>query len=588
MSGVSTRADVTEYAQAEGIVSAGEVDGVPVFYAPSPGPAAAGLMFRVGMADEPLRLSGISHLIEHLVLHGDEVAGLHRNGMTADYVTHFVTSGSEAEIVQHLNRVCAALRELPLERLETERKILRTEEQGRANGVTAALRRERHGASGAAVMSYSELGIETITPHDLQAWASERFTRDNAVLWITGDSIPEGLDLRLPSGSWRPILPENEVLALPAWIKGGDGLIGIDVVVPHSPRSVLFAYLLRATLFRVLRVEGGLSYSIDVQIEQCGPDEIRVTIVADALPEQQAAVVGEIVDTLAALRVGRIDDHDLDVARATMLDTMDDRIPSPSLLATVAHAFLSGRSVVDADDRRRLIEEVTLDQLREQVDAYWEAALWRIPSGGVSWAGIAPAPRWSSSVVEGSWFAVSGSSAHLVVGEAGVSSSTPEGPSTVLFEDCVACLAWPDGRRILIGADAFVVEIEPTLVPLLDRERRDAIDAAVTAVMIARPPRSPWDIPQPPVDPVAPRRRGLGVWALVVGSWLGLFGLVGVAVGSELTGSVGQLDSDGMLITPSVVITSWVLVGVCAAGSAALIAGWIRRVRWRRSTVGKG
>jgi hypothetical protein len=40
----------------------------PQLIAPGPGPLSAGLVFRVGQADETLAWSGITHMVEHLAL----------------------------------------------------------------------------------------------------------------------------------------------------------------------------------------------------------------------------------------------------------------------------------------------------------------------------------------------------------------------------------------------------------------------------------------------------------------------------------------------------------------------------------------
>jgi len=45
-----------------------ELDGVPLFHLPGTGSTTLALEFRVGMADEPVQLRGISHLAEHLLM----------------------------------------------------------------------------------------------------------------------------------------------------------------------------------------------------------------------------------------------------------------------------------------------------------------------------------------------------------------------------------------------------------------------------------------------------------------------------------------------------------------------------------------
>ena len=78
------------------MITRSDVDGIPVLHAPRPGPVAAGLVFRVGQADETLPQHGITHMVEHLALHRQGVGDIHHNGATGDVVTHFVVRGSTA------------------------------------------------------------------------------------------------------------------------------------------------------------------------------------------------------------------------------------------------------------------------------------------------------------------------------------------------------------------------------------------------------------------------------------------------------------------------------------------------------------
>ena len=87
-----------------------EVDGIRTVLAPAPGPVTAGLFFRVGVADETLATTGITHLVEHLALHRHGVSDLHYNGATAATYTLFHVTGTPGEVVTYLNGVCEALR----------------------------------------------------------------------------------------------------------------------------------------------------------------------------------------------------------------------------------------------------------------------------------------------------------------------------------------------------------------------------------------------------------------------------------------------------------------------------------------------
>ena len=176
-----------------------EVDGVPTLLAPGSGPMRAGLVFRVGAADETLARRGITHLLEHLALATIGQADYHYNGATEPIFTYFHNQGSEAHVAAFLTGVCESLQNLPMQRLETEKEILRTEQSSRGTGVLDGMPLWRHGARDFGLVSYPEFGLHMIGPDDLREWAARYFTRENAVLWIVGDRVPEGLRLPLPA-----------------------------------------------------------------------------------------------------------------------------------------------------------------------------------------------------------------------------------------------------------------------------------------------------------------------------------------------------------------------------------------------------
>jgi hypothetical protein len=129
------------------------VDGVPVFWTESGDEMLAGLVFRVGRADESLARGGITHLVEHLALYPLGVDG---------------------------------------------------EAGGRRPGMTGPLFIERYGADTYGLPSYPEYGINAVQAPGLKAWADRYFTRGNAALWVAGGPPPGGLVLDLPDGPAVP------------------------------------------------------------------------------------------------------------------------------------------------------------------------------------------------------------------------------------------------------------------------------------------------------------------------------------------------------------------------------------------------
>jgi zinc protease len=122
-----------------------DVDGVPALWAPWAGELRAGLVFRVGRADEILATAGITHLVEHLALHQVGVTRYHIAGETSPLTTTFGVRGDVEQVTAFFARVCAALADLPPDRLDIEKAILRTEDNSDRPGFLEPLLGWRYG-----------------------------------------------------------------------------------------------------------------------------------------------------------------------------------------------------------------------------------------------------------------------------------------------------------------------------------------------------------------------------------------------------------------------------------------------------------
>ncbi|MFE3327753.1 M16 family metallopeptidase [Streptomyces sp. NPDC059176] len=485
--------------ETDGIVET-ETDGIrTVLAARSGGQVAAGLFFRVGSADETLSTTGVTHLVEHLALHRHGLSDLHYNGATTADYTHFHVEGTVPEVVEYLNGVCAALRDLPMERLETEKEILRTEASGRSQGPVGQLPLWRYGARGYGLLSYAELGLPRLDAATVTEWARTRFTRENAVLWVTSGTLPEGLDLRLPSGPRHPAPTVTSALPqTPAYFRGDDGVVALSAVVRRSSAASLFAEVLGRGLFLDLRQKGGYSYRAHADYAPRDAEHATVTAVADALPEKQDAVVGGFVDVLARLRLGRIDGADLEAARNTLLTSFDTPDLDAAKLPSYALNLLTGHRNQSVAEAVAELNAVTVEDLRAVAREVWDSALMQVPERGLDWAGFAAAPAHSADVVSGrAYRCLDDDSVELVVAADGVSLKGPSARVTVRFAECAAMLVYPDGARRLTGNDGFSLMIEPTLYKL-DQAALATVDAGVApAAVVGMPPRDPSRIPRP-------------------------------------------------------------------------------------------
>ncbi|MFU8872930.1 M16 family metallopeptidase [Micromonospora sp. SL4-19] len=551
-----------------------DVDGVPALLAPASGPMRAGITFRVGVADETLARSGITHLLEHLALAPLGLGDHHFNGATTPTFTSFYTQGSEQDVVGFLTAVCRNLHDLPMARLEVEKEILRTEWSTRGGADALAL--WRHGARDHGLTGYAELGLPALTEHDLRQWAARWFTRENAVLWIAGDRVPAGLRLVLPSGVRQPLPRVSSALPrTPAYFVNGSRAVVLDSVVRRRTAAGVFAGVLERDLYRSLRQEDGLSYAISTGYQPCG-DQATLRAFADALPEKQDAVLGGFVDVLAKLRVGRIDQADLDATVAKREDDLSAAEVHAARLPGLARDLLTGQPTRTVDELRAELKAVTLADLHQVAQEVTATALLMVPEYTTAdWAGFAAAPTSSSHTIAGTEYREREGNGALHVGVEGVSHVLDGCVATVRYAECAALLAWPDGARRLIGYDAITVHIEPTLIDLHPGAIA-VIDQQVPADRrVPMPARPPERIPQPyaggnhppvnrPQQGAAPAARAWWEVPLMVLSGLATLGVGGLT----LLLTVGMLiadesdPDDGLLW--GMVVVGWLLTVILA------------------------
>ncbi|MFD7786644.1 M16 family metallopeptidase [Streptomyces nojiriensis] len=575
---IDTTTAPTATTDADGVTTT-TVDGVRTLLAPRSGPVTAGLLFRVGRADETLATSGITHLVEHLALHRHGLSDLHYNGATAAAYTLFAVTGTAADVVEYLNGVCAALRDLPVERLETEKEILRTEAAGRGRGPGHGMDLWRYGARSYGLVDYAETGLPAITAEDVRDWARTRFTAGNAVLWMTSDTLPEGLDLTLPAGEWLSAPePTSALPATPAHFHGDAGGVVLTSVLPRSTAARLFAEVLGKELFRELRQKGGYSYTAAAEYHPRDTGHATVIAYADALPAKQDALVGAFVDVLAKLRAGRIEQADLDSVRASALAQFDSPELAAAMLPGTAMDLLMRHGHLAVAGARAEIEAVTVEDLHRVARELWADALVQVPGRGVDWAGLTAAPASSPEIVSGRRYsALEDGKVALLVAKDGISLVTPNNQVTVRYAECALMQVFPDGARHLVGNDGFGITVEPTLYRL-PLGWLAPLDAGVPPASVVRmPPRDPARIPRPnPANlqrqAARPHRSG------AVTAWIWLLGTLTVLL-TAATGVVVFAQTDPGLSPEG---PDWGAVFFSALLTVACAYPWIEYLRKRR------
>ncbi|MFC6237375.1 insulinase family protein [Longivirga aurantiaca] len=548
-----------------------KVDDVWVVHADEPGPLRATLTFRVGKADETLPTNGITHLVEHLTLFPLGQRPHYQNGSVRTSVTTFDTSGEPEEVARFLTGVCTGLSSLPVDRLETEVRVLDTEAGKRGYGTSSALLSWRFGPAGPGLWSFDEFATATVDGAALQQWATERFTRENAVLVLSAPP-PPGLTLPLPPGPRRDVPALEEVLpATPAWFRHGFPDVAALAPVPRSVAAVAYSYALQNALVDKLRFELGVAYSPTVDYDPYDGSTALMWITGDSHPEHLDQVAQVLAGTIASLADDGTSSERLEEYRTNARKLWDSPDASVALAYTAAMELLMTGAVTPLQQRIAEVEAVTLDDVHAFARTVRDSLLYGLPEGAELTAGQAePAPELSTEEpVEGTSHALIGGNSRsdrMVVAPEGISGVRADGVhATVRFATARAVLAWPDGRRVLIAPDGVTVTVEPTLWES-GEQIVTVVDAATAGVRVPRTARNPEDIPLPPTPP----STGLGrLWERQngrrsTGSWL-MIGSAAVIllVAATTFGSSGQTSSSsGAGIARTILITIGVLAGV--------------------------
>ena len=440
-------------------INRAETDGLPVYWTESGGPFYAMLTFRVGFADEPLPLRGISHLVEHLAITPKRRLYAF-NGWAGMATTGFWAEGSQEEALGYLEEVCRSLTELPVDRLESERRILRTESSGRGTSLVHALISARCGARGYGAAAMDEFALNHVDADTVRAWSARHFVAENAVLILSGPP-PDSLRLELGQGE-RATLPEPTRIAgleLPTCISIGDGAVAAGFLVDRSPATGVTIATLAERLTSRLRHELGLSYGVWTDYEALGERYAHLTIAADCTHDGVEQLTDAILAVLDELAASGPDDHDV----AHEIERFERMLQTPrDAVGWYATGELFGVTPEEMVATAAATARVTPEDVAEVIGSGMRNMLMLIPAGRQPRPRFRPYPLWSGRAVTGRMLRPGGLVARLlsrrgglVVGEEGISGLWGDGTiTTVLWTECEAVLVFGDGTVVVIGCDS--------------------------------------------------------------------------------------------------------------------------------------
>jgi predicted Zn-dependent peptidase len=507
------------------MVRRGTVDGVPIYWADSPGLTYASLIFRVGWADETLPAFGITHLVEHLALHG-LLYGSQVNGRVEAETTSFIAAGSPEDVSAAVTRVVSSLRSLPMERLDAERRVLLTEEASQGWSLPSLLLYKRYGACGLGMNWFSQLGLRHIDAGEIQAWADERFNRSNAALVVVGPQAGSW-SLPLPEGRrWAPPLSVAPDRELPAWLAVSRGL-GFSFLVDRSAVGSLAIGVAEKRLFERLRGQEGIAYQVHADSTAAGGATTHVTLVSDVLPVNAQQATDALLDGFSDLGSSEVTVEELRFLVARNQPIVQPEAFAGQWAERMATRELCGLDAGSASQVRAEFEAATPSAVSEQLRRGLDTALFALPPGvGISPKMLVPYEDARVSVLSGPALQpsplVPAHGQRIIVGPEGVSLVEPTAPSvTVRYADCAAVLSFDEGARTLVGSDGQVVSVDP-------REWADA-HLAIAAIDAATP--AGRQVPMGPAGAVTePRRLGvLGAIGFAAALLLGTILLAGLA-----------------------------------------------------------
>jgi len=454
-------------------VSRHSIAGVPLFtvHAPILPVPAVGVSFRVGRVDETAPTSGITHLVEHLVLPARVGEPVDFNGVVDNLYTSMWASGAEDDLVEFLQSIVRRVQEPPLERVDVERRTLLAEETTRSLGGARQALALRYGPHGVGLSGYLEYGLRKITPSDVETWTRTRFTRDAAALWVSGVTL-EKLELAIDVGEPRGLPAEPtplEDVRTPCVYASGSGTgICVSFVGERSPTTNLALEAVADKLRQRLRYDLGLSYSIEADTQPLTGSTTQLTIAADVGDDDVETWLQETIAVLEELAADGPDPEWLERSHAASRRYDLDSASGTNWAASCADFELVGRPfkthATYAAEREAVTEQVIAAYVADMRQTLLVLGPYSTPVPD----GFEEYPLSSTYSIEGrrhrpksrrDRFRRALRSLELIVGDDGVTFVSPSGDRYSALYGSLAVHLRARGERTLLSHDGFFITL---------------------------------------------------------------------------------------------------------------------------------
>jgi hypothetical protein len=436
-------------------------DGVPVYAGDSDGVVTAGLVFRVGVADEAPLDRGITALIAELAASEVENTSF----QVGDTFTSFAVAGSSDDVAAALAAICSALGHLDEQDLLDLADTVARDETPPLS-TAEELIEMRYGWEFCGVRGLPPLFAYAPTLARAEEWVRERFNRGNVVAWMTGLAHN---DLHFPlADGVRHAVPEvgEALCSVGSWCAqdwiGNTWRDNIDLstVVPADDALLVAVFAFSAEL----------------------RDRLGETHLREHAAEVMVDVWGDAAHVFMTINVGPYGDDAIEA----ILGSLDDFIemgPDAEELTTAqsevrtwaAHRDNVGAiSITLARDELRRDEPRTLAQMLDDMHAVtghdiaevfeeWRAQMILVVPVGceIIESTLTPFDAGWSEPVRGDGYFRELDDAELVVGEDGVSFLLDTVELTARYDECVAALEFADGPITLFAIDGTAIDVRP-------------------------------------------------------------------------------------------------------------------------------
>ena len=471
-----------------GELTQGWVNSVPVLWADTPAPYRAGLIFRSGWADEHIPTRGIGHLVEHLALSGLGRRPFDFNGYVDAIHTGFTLTGSRTDAREFFRTVTHAIHNLPVERLDDERRILSVESEGRPGSAYDQLLFRRFGAQGLGLNYVREFGLQGLGAGDLAPWALSQYTRGNAVLWMTSPP-PLDLEFELPTGPrrefpvWEQVSPQGQT----HFVRDGAG-VAVQMFVPRTTLSGFADFVVQRRLWDRLRIREAVSYGLSTSIEYYSPDTSIWTIAVDGDQESQAQVEENLLDVLRELASDGANHDELADFHERFRRSLERPDRAFRYMSRMINDVLFGCAMSNSADLDDELLAIDIAETGAWTQTALSTAMFAIPnsSGVIGRQTLALDYGRTTAPLTGRKFRCRNPSdaSTVWISDSKIALASNRLDSTeIRWTELVAALQWTDGGRTLVRRDGWSMTLDPR-VWLKFLELQAAVDDSIDVTLI--------------------------------------------------------------------------------------------------------